>query len=116
MNKTDFLAAVVRKPEYKPIELEGVGTVFIKRLTAGEKDAYERANVGNNVNRAVVLCHFLFDDRGERIFSDDDMLALSQSDPMTIDHIVVEALKFNSYTKEEQDQLLKNSNGQAATS
>ena len=111
-----FLARIKEaKPAYKEGFIPGIGKVFIKRLNAGERDAYERFGSINH-ERAAILLHFLFDDRGIRIFQDSDYEELKLSDPADIDHITSAALKFNNYTKAEQEELLKNLNGQAVVS
>ncbi len=115
MNKAEFFAVASSKPRYQEVVVPGFGQVFVKKLNAGEKDAFERASRGSG-SRAKIVAHFSFDERGERLFSDDDILTLDQSDPDILDPIVEVALRFNGYTEEEQEKLRKNSNGQAATS
>ncbi len=116
LNVKAFLAKATERPKYLPLEVEGLGTVYIKRLTAGEKDNFEQATPGKATRRAITVAHCCFDDRGARIFSDADVPTLEIIDAAAIDPIVIEALRFNGYTKEEQDALLKNSNGQAVSS
>jgi len=120
MDRSDVRAAWLSaardtRPKYEEIEIEGLGKVFVKKLTAGEKDAYE-ASGGKTHRRTQILVHFCFDERGARIFNDDDADELEQLDPALIDPVCALALSLNGYTKKEQDELLKNSNGQAANS
>ncbi len=100
------------KPQYEQYEMPGVGTVHVKRLTGGEKDLFERA-CKDYVGRAITLVHCCFDEQGAKVFRDEDVAALAQLDPLLTDHIVKAALRLNRYTEPEQDELLKNSNGQA---
>ena len=111
-----FLAKAREKPQYEEQEIPGIGKVFIKRLTAGEKDAYEKATPGSTTSRALTVVHCCFDDRGIRVFQESDVQEIEQIDPAAIDPIVVAALRFNGYTKADQEALLKNSNGQAVSS
>jgi hypothetical protein len=115
MNKAEFFALASAMPKYEQVDVPGFGTVQIKKLNAGEKDAFERASKGAG-SRALTVAHCSFDERGERVFSDDDVLALNQLDPDLLDPIVTVALRLNGYTAEEQEKLLKNSNGQAVIS
>lgn len=108
-------AARDNRPKYEELDVEGLGKVFVKRLTAGERDAYE-ASGGKTHRRTQILVHFCFDERGARIFSEDDTNELEQLDPTLIDPVCECALRSNGYTKKEQDALLKNSNGQAVSS
>jgi hypothetical protein len=106
------------KPQYERAEIPGIGEVFLKKLNAGERDRFEAAStkLGGSMHRSLIISHFCFDDRGARLFTDDDLSTLDLLDPELIDHVVVRALTFNSYTKDEQDELRKNSNGQAVSS
>jgi hypothetical protein len=115
MSKEQFFALDSGKPRYEEIDVPGFGLVYIKKLNAGEKDAFERASSGAG-SRALTVAHCSFDERGERLFSDDDVLRLNQFDPDILDPIATVALRLNGYTKEEQDKLLKNLNGRAVTS
>jgi hypothetical protein len=111
-----FKQASVAKPVYEPVDVPGIGRVHVKRLTAGEKDAFEGVAQGNAGNRALALLHGSFDERGERIFEDDDKPMLDQLDPELTDPVVIAFLRLNRYTKAEQDRIAKNLTGQAVPS
>ena len=81
--------ATETKPKYEPHEIEGIGTVYIKRLTAGEKDSFERA-AREYAGRAVTLAHCCFDEQGARVFRDADIDVLNQLDPSITDDVVKE--------------------------
>ena len=109
-----FRAASSAPPYYEPVEVDGIGTIYVKRLTAGEKDKVESSkDVGN---RSLALLHGCFDERGIKLFGDDDQLWLETLDASLIDPIVKVFMRINRYSKEDQEELLKNSNGQAVTS
>ncbi len=111
-----LLAKSKERPSYLEHNIPGMGKVWIKRLTAGEKDAYEKATPGKTTSRALTVVHCCFDERGSRVFTDDDVASLDVVDATIIDPIVVAALKHNGYTQADQEALLKNSNGQAVSS
>ncbi len=117
LNLRETVLARIResKPQYEEHDFAGLGKVFVKRLNAGEKDRYEKASQ-QTVGRAVTVAHCCFDERGARIFSDDDVIELEQMDPTLTDPIVKAALRINGYTEADQAELLKNSNGQAVSS
>lgn len=102
-------------PKYHAIAADHLGTIYIKKLNAGERDVFER-QASKGGSRALTVAHCAFDDRGMRIFSDDDVSTLALIDADVLDPIVTTALRFNGYTDEEQEKLRKNSNGQAASS
>ena len=106
------------QPKYERTEIPGLGDVFIKRLSAGERDHFEATSSkqGGQARRSLILIHFCFDDRGSRMFGEDDQATLDMLDPDIVDPIVVQALKFNKFTEAEQDELRKNSNGQLVSS
>ncbi len=110
-----FLAKAKAAPYYEPLEIPGIGTVHIKRLNVGEKDLYERACPGSSVSRAVTVVHGCFDDRGARIFKDEDVSTVALMDDSIIYPIVMKFFAINKVSKEDQDELLKNSNGQAVS-
>ena len=113
-----FLALNNGQPRYEQVEVAGLGTVHIKRLNAGEKDRFEMAVIQNDRRdfRARLVAHTACDSRGAHLFTDDDVSALAEFDPATLDPIVKVAVKINGLTAEDQEELRKNSNGQVAIS
>ncbi len=111
-----FLAKAVTAPYYEAVEVPEIGTVYVKRLTVGEKDAYEKACPGSTVSRAVTVVHGCFDDRGARIFREEDIPIVATMDDSYVYPIVMKFFAVNKVSKEDQDELLKNSNGQAVSS
>lgn len=110
------LLALVKdwKPVYERVEVPDLGPVWLKKLTAGERDKFDPEYV-NGGTRVTVLVHCCFDDRGMRLFSEEDVPYLELLDPEVIDSIVMQALRLNNLTKEAQERLAKNSNGQAVS-
>lgn len=104
------------KPYYEPVNVADLGTIYVKRLNVGEKDAYEKATPDNKISRAATLAHCCFDDRGARLFDDGHVHDLEQLDEPWVDEVVKTAVRLNGYSKEEQEAVLKNSNGRATNS
>ena len=113
--RSKFLAKAGEPAQYKPVDTP-FGTLHIKKMTVGERDKFESAADGNAGNRALIVIHTACDERGAKIFTEEDVTELREIDPDILDPIVMVALKFNRYTKEEQAALLKNSNGQVTYS
>ncbi len=104
------------KPQYEEHDIPGLGRIFVKRLNVGEKDSFEKSTPGTTIRRAATIIHCCFDERGARIFADSDIHDVEMLDEPWVDDICKAALKLNGYTKEEQEAIAKNSNGQAVAS
>jgi hypothetical protein len=117
MMREQFLALRVDQPKYETVETPA-GLLYVKKLNAGEKDRFEAAHFAADKRdfRARTVAHCVFDERGARLFDDDDISTISMMDPELLDPIVTAALKLNGFTKEDQDELRKNLNGQAVHS
>lgn len=98
----------VQVPEWK-------GSVFIRTMTAGERDTFEQKvfeenKAGKNVNVRARLCSLcLVNEKGERLFSDLDALLLAKKSSRAIERIVNEIQKLNGLGKEDIKALEKNS-------
>ena len=70
----EFIALVAKLPKATPLELPGGATVFIRRITTGERDDFEREqSVDPYKNaRARILVIGICDPEGKPIFTRDD--------------------------------------------
>jgi hypothetical protein len=114
--REQFKERALSGPKYEEVCVPEIGTVFVKKLTAGEKDAFEAASPSNKIERVPALIHGCYDERGARIFADGDKDFVAQLDAELTDPIVIAFMKLNRYTKEGAEDLAKNSNGQAVNS
>lgn len=114
--REQFKARSQEGPKYEPVEVTGIGTVFVKRLKAGEKQRFESASDSNKIERIPAMLHGCFDERGSRIFEPEDTQIIEELDPSVVDPIMLVFMRLNGYTKESQDELAKNLNSQVVNS
>lgn len=87
--------------------------VFLKRMTAGERDTLEKiANkpegVDNPRARLVVLC--LCDETGKPLFKKDEFALLADKSAAALDFLFTEACKFNAMGEAANtEEVVKNS-------
>jgi hypothetical protein len=92
-------------------------TVFVRELSAREKDQYEASLVSvkgkkrdmnfqdMRAKMAVLVC---CDENGKPIFDPDDYEWLSQKPGKPLSRIYDTAVKLNGYSEEDEEELLKN--------
>ncbi len=114
--REQFKARAQEGPKYESIDVQGIGSIQVKKLNAGEKDAFEAQLAAKNGNRAAAVIHGCFDDRSARIFEDDDKMWIESLDPDVVDPIVQLFMKLNGYSSVEQERIAKNLNGQVVNS
>ena len=98
------------------------GEVLVQALTGAERDAYEASLMqmrGNNpqwnfVNaRAKLVARSCVDESGARIFSDDDVRALSKKSSAALQRVYDVAMRLSGLSSSDMEELTKNSqNGQ----
>ena len=88
--------------------------VFMRTMTAGERDAWELAwldkqGKGGVANfRSVFLVKCLCDEDGTRLFSDGEVEQLAAQDSRVINRLFEIAREQNGLTTEQVDELAKN--------
>lgn len=101
------------KPVYEPHEVDGLGTIYVKKLNTGERDRFDtKLNDDKIGNRVAVMLNCCFDERGIRIFEPDEAEVIRALDPDVVDPIVVHAMTLNGLRENKSEALAKNSNGQ----
>ena len=85
-------------------------TVFIRTMSAGERDRYEAAHLANPYldARARLAAETVCDEAGNKLFSPEDVAALSQKSCKALDRIFAVAMRHNGVSKEDIDELKKN--------
>lgn len=92
------------------------GTVRVRTMTGEERDAYETAIYGGekvdvkNV-RAKLLAIVICDEKGERMFTEEDVAALGKKSVRALQRIFLVAQKLNAISEEALKDLAKNSGG-----
>lgn len=110
LNKKAILAAKDTKLEKVNVPEWG-DDVFIKTLSGTERDAFEEAysteKMRNFRPRFLVLT--LCDDKGERLFTDDEVDALGAKSAAVINRLFDKAWAFNAFRSEDVEALGKGS-------
>lgn len=110
MNRKDILNA---KPKVKSIEAFG-GTVYIKRLSAGQREAWEQFGLklaedktGNKQIRQRFLIETVCDENGVLQFTEDDLDAISSLDGEEVDNVFSESLEWSGMKTKSVDDIEK---------
>lgn len=111
-NREELLAVddvEVRKVEDVPFW----GDVFIRSFSAGKRDEIEAAHLKDPYKdfRARFVVASVCDEKGNLIFKPSDIPAVSQKSAKCIDMIFGEVAKLNRITKDDVEELEKNSSG-----
>ena len=94
------------------------GDVLVQSLSGAERDAYEATVMRLNgtdaqinlVNvRAKLVSRSCVDESGVRIFSDDDVKALSKKSAVALQRVFDAASRLSGLSKNDLDELTKNS-------
>jgi hypothetical protein len=85
-------------------------TVYIRTMSAGERDRYEAAHLANPYQdaRARLAAETVCDELGNKLFTADDVAAISQKSCKALDRIFAAAMHHNGVTKDDIDELKKN--------
>ncbi|MDD5533904.1 MAG: hypothetical protein PHC52_14010 [Syntrophales bacterium] len=106
----DLKSEVIEVPEWG-------GSVTIRRMTGGERDAYEadifeskgaQLQLKRENFRAKLIARCLVDDNGERMFSDGEIAALSKKSAAALDRLFAACQRLNGMTGAEQEKIEKN--------
>lgn len=120
LGKADILNR--QAPPPLRVELEGGEVVYVRRLKTAERDRFEhetrkesKTGLLNVRGRLVALT--ACDEKGKRLFEDDDALELGRHpDSVMIDAIAEAALRHNGMGEREVRDAEKNSGGTPAGS
>jgi hypothetical protein len=89
------------------------GSVFIRIMTCGERDAYENEWVKNKERgvenfRTKFLAKCLCDEKGERLFSDAEVDQLARKSAKVMARVWAKAMEHNALTDQDVEELAKN--------
>jgi hypothetical protein len=102
LNCNDVSSVAVEVPEWG-------GTVHVRQLTAGERDAWETFVSKNpGIVRASLAAFVVADENGNLLFSEQDIPALAKKNGKALDRIFEVAAEHNRLRKEDVDELEKN--------
>jgi hypothetical protein len=105
LTRDDLKKEVVAVPEWG-------GEVLISAMTGAMRDEWEQSLISSKSSlenvRARLLVATAVDEKGEPLFSKDDVLALGKKSSAALDRCVKVAQKLNRLTQTELDDLAKN--------
>lgn len=89
------------------------GDVFIRVMTVGELDAYQKEwvgkkEVGVDNFRAKFLARCLCDEKGQRLFSDEQIEQLAAKSAKVVGRLFDKAAAHNAITEKDVEELAKN--------
>jgi hypothetical protein len=95
------------------LEVEVPGSVFIRVMTVGERDSYENdwmINKSKGVDnfRAKFLQRVLCDEKGNLLFSGNEVSALAKKSAKVVGTLWEAAMRHNKMTDEDVEELAKN--------
>lgn len=94
------------------------GTVRVRALTAKERDQFETESqlsktqdieVTQRNLRARLVVKCLIDDKGNRLFTDEEAEALGNKHSAVVNQLFWVARRLSAFTEKELDELIKNS-------
>lgn len=89
------------------------GDVFIRVMSVGELDAYQKEWVGKRETgvdnfRAKFLARCLCDEKGQRLFSDEQIEQLAGKSAKVVSRLFDQAASHNAITEKDVEELAKN--------
>jgi len=111
LSKSSILSANDTKISDEIKVPEWGGGVFVKTLSGTERDIFEEAYSQNKMKafRARFLVLTICDDKGERLFADNEVDALGKKSSVVINRLFDKAWAHNAFTSEAVDALGKDS-------
>lgn len=108
LTRDDIIAAIAaRKDALEPLEVpEWGGTVYARRLSAGEAEStgvFDGGGADMTV-RMLVVC--LADEDGNRIFTDEDVKELSAAEFSVVTRVFAEVAKLNGMATDDLDEAI----------
>lgn len=109
---------IFKSEDLKPLKVsvpEWGGDVYVRMMTAKDRDAFESQIVTARENgekvenmRALLAVLCVVDDKGARIFGDDDIEAVGKKSASALDRIFTAARDLNGMTAKDVEDLEKN--------
>ena len=122
MNLKDQILQANDLPREKVSVPEWECDVWIRALTSQERDDFEQSMIetsgfGKKLEvqtdlsnaKAKLVCRCMVDDDGERIFTDDEAVALGGKSAVVLNRLYEVASKLSGMSKDDMDELVKNS-------
>ena len=101
------------------------GSVRVRCMTGNERDAFEASIYeikGNNAHivrenfRAKLIARTLIDENGKRLFTDKEINLVGEKGAKPLDKVFKVAQKLNGLSQADEDEFVKNSEGEEGDS
>ncbi|OOR83914.1 phage tail assembly chaperone family protein, TAC [Moraxella canis] len=99
MNKKELLAALGNLGAPAAYELEGVGTVYIKKLTIAEQSKLSDESIDSIKTSLKMVAFSVCDENGKRIFGETDIGELGKMHADTMTELVGMINEVNGFDK-----------------
>ena len=108
LNKADFFQL---KTKVVPLEVEDLGTVYIKSMTASEREGLERQmqkELESNGIRATIFIYSVCDENGVLEFSDEDLEMVKDFPSAIVSKVFDFSSDLNALQSEAKEEAAKN--------
>lgn len=117
VTRESFLAK--RPPKVEMVQVPDYGDVYIRVMSGTERDHYEwqvwRGENASEANiRAKLLVKCICDEKGERLFRDEDVSKLGEVEAPVLVKLNIDALRINKMRTSDIEDLVKNSDSAAS--
>jgi len=114
LSKAEILAANDKRLiEVDMTDVGWGGSVFVRIMSGTERDRFEGEFVNGNravdMVRAKLVAKCLCDEKGERLFTEQEIPALGEKSAAALDKLFTMCMKHNKFTKDDVEELAGNS-------
>ena len=108
LTKDAILAAEDRRTEEVPVPEWG-GSVLVRTMSGAERDAFELGVTGTSKSniRARFCASVIVDDKNNRVFSDNEIVALGNKSASALDRVFDAGQRLNKFSDKDVEELAK---------
>ncbi len=113
LKREEILSKTSLKKEVVPVEEWG-GEVTVSEMSGAMRDAWEQSITEKDASgrlispRAKVIAFTVIDEKGDRVFKDDDINAIGNLSSASLEKICIVAMRLNGLGVDEIDKAKKN--------
>lgn len=108
LNKSQFLAAILGANIPTLTDIDGVGEVYLKKLTVAEQGEITKKGDDSVQASLYVVAYSVCDEQGERLFGDKDIKELGKMNAEQMGALIGAINRLNRFDEDEA-QVQKNS-------
>jgi len=112
LTREQILSANDRKSAETSVPEWG-GSVFLRVMSGTERESFEREWTSTEEKllpqyKTKMLRRCLCDDKGETLFSNDDLAALGEKNALVLDRLFHDCMRLNGFEKDSVEEAAKN--------